>query len=118
MSGYREHSYDPYETPTSRRPVRPFNWVQWMGVAFMVAGLAVVGIYAAGRVGWMPELVRNLTPVTGLTLIGVLLINSRQEPVHDIAPELAPERQRWLIIVTVVCVVVLGAATVLTFMGV
>ena len=120
MSGYREHSFDPNAglAATQRRPMRPFNWVQWAGVGFEAAAIAVLLLYGAGLAGWIPAHVNGVSPAIGLGLIGQLLINSRQDPADDPAPELAPARKRWLIIVTAVCVVVLGTATVITFLGV
>ena len=51
MSGYREHSFDPnaYEQPG--RPLQPYNWVQWTGVAIGVLGLAIIALGLLGRLG-------------------------------------------------------------------
>ena len=115
MSGYREHSFDPNAGfEQSRRPMRPYDWVQWTGVGFEVAGLAAFLAYGASRMGWIPKLMESPTPVIGLCLIGTLLINSRQEPAQDIAPA----QKRWMIVLTIVCIAIIGAATVIAFLGV
>ena len=118
MSGYRDSSnYDPYASPRYGRPLRPYNWVQWTGVALVLVGMAIDFSYFAGRLGWLR---RDITPVVALPplMIGVALINSRRQEVVDPAPELAAERKRWTIIVVIVCAVVIGAALILDYLGV
>ena len=113
MSGYRDNSnYDPYASPRYGRPLRPYNWVQWTGVAFVLVGMAIDLSYFAGRLGWIP---RDVTPLVALPplMAGVALINSRRQEIIDSAPELAAERKRWLIIVGVGCIIVLGVALIL-----
>jgi hypothetical protein len=116
MTGYREHGFDPMASPRRGRPLRPYNWVQWTGVGLIVLGLAAVVLYVAGRLGWM---FKTVSPVIALPPImaGAMLVNSRREQVVDPAPELAAARKRWLIIVTIFCVVVLGAAAIIDFKG-
>ncbi|WP_309610254.1 hypothetical protein [Sphingomonas sp.] len=114
MSGYRQSGYDPNAYERMGRPTRPFNWVQWTGVAFGLAGLAIDAAYFAGRFGWMQPLFKSPTSVFMPFLLAIVLINSRREPLVDPAPELAAARGRWLLIVTIFCVVVLGGATVIT----
>ena len=118
MSGYREHSYDPnaYERPG--RPLRPFNWVQWTGVGLMILGVVLALAHLAGAIGLIPQLAgKSAAPYTGLPVIGLLLIQSRREPAVDPAPELAPARKRWLIIVAVICIIVLAAAAIVDLTG-
>ena len=115
MSGYRQSSYDPNAAERGGGgPVRPFNWVQWCGVAMLGIAFLLFLAFVAGELGWMRETLPSPIAALGPMLIGNLLINSRQQPSHDPAPELAPARRRWMIIVTFICVVVLGAATIVT----
>ena len=111
MSGYRDTSnYDPFASPRYGKPLRPYNWVQWTGVVFMAVGLALDGVYFADLFGWVDAPMK--TPIYAIAplFLGVSLINSRREEVPDLAPELAAQRKRWLLIVTLVCVVVFGLA--------
>ena len=117
MSGYREHSFDPnaYEQPG--RPMRPFNWVQWVGVAFMAAGLLVDAFYVAGRLGWMPELVSTTSMAFVPVIVGVALINSRREPGTQVGSEQLAKNRRVLLITVAILAAILGAAAVIEFIG-
>ena len=117
MSGYREHSYDPNASPRYGKPLRPFNWVQWTGVALGVVGLALYAAYFAGRFGWFRQELDS--PMLGFAFLmfGVVLVNSRREQSYDPAPELAPARKRWMILTLVIVAAVLGAALVIEFSG-
>ena len=116
MSGYRDTSnFDPYASPRYGKPLRPYNWVQWTGVAFAMIGVAGYLVYAADRLGWLSLGWTNPGPIIALPLIGVSLINSRREELPDLAPELAAERKRMLIIVSALCLFVLAAAVAIAF---
>ena len=116
MSGYRDTSnFDPYASPRYGKPLRPFNGVQWTGVALILFGLAMYFAYFAARLHWIRDLLGSPAPAIGPLMLGVALVNSRREELTDLAPELAADRRRWLIIVTLVCVVVFGAALVIDF---
>jgi len=117
MSGYREHGFDPNHYEPQGQPMRPFNWVQWTGVGFGVFGIALYAAYFAGRAGWIPEKLHS--PMVGfpMLMLGVVLVNSRRHPAHDIAPELAQARKRWLLITLLICAVILGAAIAIDFSG-
>jgi len=80
MGSYRDSSYDPnaYERPGP--PVRPYNWVQWTGVAMGCVGMAIALAYLAGRAGWIGSPLESPTPGVGFLLIGSILINSRRHP--------------------------------------
>ncbi len=80
MPGYREHSFDPnaYERPGP--PMRPYNWVQWSGVAFGAVGVAIALAWLAGRAGWIRNPLESPTPGIGFLAIGSILINSRRQP--------------------------------------
>ena len=97
--------------------MRPYNGVQKLGLALLLAGIALDLVYFAGRLGWISPLTRSSLPVVALVLPGLLLVNSRRQAVPDLAPELAAARKRWLIIVTTVCVAVLGLATAIELSG-
>jgi hypothetical protein len=110
MSGYRDRStFDPYGTPSHGRPLRPFNWVQWTGVALMLLGIGIDLLYFAGRLGWVRPIATPMYAFAPL-ILGVTLMNSRREEVPDLAPELAGARKRWMLITILVCVVIIGAA--------
>ena len=50
MAGYRDQSnYEPFGTRNAARPLRPFNWVQWTGVALAMIGIAIDLLYFAQR---------------------------------------------------------------------
>lgn len=117
MSGYRVHSYDPNAYDRYGPPLRPYNWVQWTGVVLGIAGVALQLAFLAGRAGWMPGWIDSPALGTPLVMLAVVLVNSRRQPAHDLAPELAPARKRWMIIIVTICVIVIGTATVVEFAG-
>ncbi|MEO6199112.1 MAG: hypothetical protein ABIO68_04160 [Sphingomicrobium sp.] len=117
MSGYRQSSFDPNAFEQSGRPMRPFNWVQWLGVAFLVITLLMLAVQVAGLLGLAPR-GNYSVGIPGLALGSIVLINSRRQPATDLAPELAAARKRWLIITVAVVVAILGAALVIEFAGV
>ena len=118
MAGYRDTSnYDPYASPRYGKPLRPYTWVQWTGVALMAIGIALDVAYFAGRLGWLWKPMDAPMLALPPLFLGVSLINSRREEVPDLAPELAAARKRWLLIVTLICVVVLGAAAAIDLLG-
>ncbi|MEO7409709.1 MAG: hypothetical protein ABIU10_00095 [Sphingomicrobium sp.] len=114
MSGYRQSSYDPDAYERMSGPVRPFNGVQWTGVAVLGVAAFMFLAFLAGELGWTRAILPSPIAALGPMLIGNLMINSRQQPSYDPAPELAPARRRWMIIVTIICAAVLGAATLVT----
>lgn len=117
MSGYRQHSFDPNAWEQPGPPLRPFNWVQWTGVALGTIGIAFQLVYFAGRLGWIPPLIDQSSPTFVLVILGVVLINSRRQPAHDPAPELADARKRWLIVTAFVRAAILGFAAALDLLG-
>lgn len=118
MIGYRDRSgFDPGAYERTDPPLRPFNWVQWTGVGFVVLANAGLIAYFAGRAGLIPEWIDSPVPVIVLAPLGSVLVNSRRRPSYDPAPELASARKRWLIIIVGLCFVVFGAAIALDFTG-
>jgi drug/metabolite transporter (DMT)-like permease len=117
MSSYRQHSFDPNAYQEHGRPMRPFNKVQWAGVGLGVLGIALYAVYFAGRFGLTQQLLDS--PMFGFAalIFGVVLVNSRRHPAHDVAPELAAARRRWLVIISVVCAAIIGAAVVIELTG-
>jgi hypothetical protein len=117
MSGYREHSFDPnaYEQPG--RPLKPYNWVQWTGVAFVGLGLVGYLAYAADRLGWVSLGLDNASPLIALPLIGVSLINSRRDPGTQVGSEQLEKNRRVLLITVAVLAAVLGAVAVIELSG-
>ena len=118
MSGYRTSTFDPNASARGGQPLRPFNWVQWSGVAMLVVGivllLAMIG--ASIDVPWLQRF-RHFPAILPI-LIGQLLIYSRRQPYVDPAPELQRTRnQRMLLITVAVIAAVLGAAAAIQFSG-
>jgi hypothetical protein len=118
VSGYRTSSYEPDTSLGARgAPMRPYNGVQKFGLAVLLVGMALDLAYLAGRMGWIRPLLGNPMLAIAFILPGILLVNSRRQPVPDLAPELAPARRRWLMIISLICLAVLGLATAIQFTG-
>ena len=100
------------------RPLRPFNWVQWTGVAFAVLGGLAILAYFGGKLGWIPQWIDEPTPGPFLAMMaGSLLINSRREPLPE-ADELQRQRNRKVLLVTVaILAAIFGAVLVIEFTG-
>ena len=117
MPGYRQHSFDPNAYVQQGRPLRPFNWVQWTGVALVVAGMAVLVGYFAGRAGLIPEWIDTPAASTALCVAGALLVNSRREPGTPVGTEQLQRNRKILLITIVLLAAILGAALVIEFKG-
>ena len=118
MTGYREHSFDPQAYEEPGRPLRPFNWVQWLGVAMASIGFVLFLLTAASRFGWLPGPFRVHSLISAILLLnGVALINSRRAEAHDPAPELAAQRKRWTVVIAIASIAVLGVAAIIEFTG-
>jgi len=117
MPGYREHSFDPYAYEQPGAPVRPFNWVQWLGAGLIAIGLAAFLVYAASRLGWIPAVLKNPAPVTGFSVIGIVLINSRRQPGTPAGSEQLQRNRKVLLITVAILAVILGAAIVIDSLG-
>ena len=115
MSGYRQSGYDSEAYQTMGRPLRPFNWLQWTGVAFEVAGVILFLVKLAEKSGWIPQWVDlPLISAVMLMIIGMSLINSRREPANDVTPQQHAANRRLLIVTVGLCAIILGAATIVT----
>jgi hypothetical protein len=114
MPGYREHGFDPSAGGDYGRPQRPFNWVQWLGVACLFVGAAIMLAYVGGGLGLLPKLLDSPTPGTAFVMIAIPLIASRRE-----AGTLSVEskRRRTVIIAVALAVCALTAALVFYFKG-
>ena len=118
MSGYRDRSgYDPYAYERPGRPLRPYNWVQWIGVALIVAGIVALLAYFAGEAGWIPPLVKQVQLSTALAIVGSLLVNSRREPGTPVDEEQRRRNRKVLLITILGCAVIFGAALIIDFQG-
>ena len=117
MTGYREHSFDPnaYEQPG--RPMRPFNWVQWCGVALFAVGMTLYGLLFAGRFGWTAPIVTTSSVGFVPMILGIALINSRREPGTQVGSEQLAKNRRVLLITIAACAAILGAALVIEILG-
>ena len=118
MSGYRQSSFDPEAYQTMGKPLRPFNWVQWTGVAVQTVGIALMLVDFAEMVGWLPQWA-DMPPFAAIMLliIGVSLINSRREPSVDVTPEQRAANRRLLLITIAICAAILGLAAAIDFLG-
>ena len=116
MAGYRDTSnYDPYAGGDYGPPLRPYNWVQWTGVAIGLVGVAIDLVYLGGSLGMIPKLLDSPSVGISLPLIGAALINSRRQPGEPLTAE---RKRRALIIIAVAAAVcVLVAAAVIYFKG-
>ena len=117
MSGYRQSSYDPNAYEPWGRPMRPYNAVQWVGVAIVVLGIVLFLAMIAGDLGVASFHRFRDAPAVIPILVGNLLIYSRRHPATDPAPELAPARKRWFTIIVLVCAIVIGGAALIEYTG-
>ena len=118
MSGYRQHSYDPnaYEQPGP--PLKPYNMVQWSGVAIGGIGMLLITLDVLAKLGWTPRWIGDLSPAPFILLIaGTVLINSRREPGNLITEEQRARNKRTLVITAAICAAILGAAALIEFQG-
>ena len=118
MTGYRDSIYDPNAWEQPGRPMRPFNWVQWLGVAFLAVATAAYFYAAAATFGWVPKL--GFQPMMAglpLLLIGLALVNSRREPGTVVGSEQLAKNRRVLFTTILVCAAILGAAVAIEFIG-
>lgn len=111
--GYRQSDFDPNAAwGQPGKPLRPYNWVQWTGVAFVVLGAIGYLAWAADRFGWIDLGLKELTPFVSLPLVGVALINSRREPGTPLDPEQRARHRRFVYAALALGIVfaILGAA--------
>ena len=106
MGGYRESSFDP-AGGNYGPPLRPYNWVQWTGVAFALAGVAINLAYLAGQAGLARKILDGPGIGIALPLLGIALVNSRREPGQ---PSDALKRRRALAITLAIVALLLGVA--------
>ena len=117
MAGYREHSFDPFAYEQAGAPMRPYNWVQWTGIAIGTIGILINVVYVAGSLGWMPKLIGSSSLGLPAIVLGIVLINSRREPSTQAGSEQLAKNRRVLLITTAIVVAILGAATVIDLLG-
>ena len=118
MSGYREHSFDPNVYDQPGPVLKPYNWVQWTGVAMMAAGAGIFLVEAAGKLGWLPRSIvdAGFAPVS-VMLIGSVLVNSRRAPGTPIEEQQRARNKRTLLITLAICAAMLGVAAIIEFTG-
>ena len=117
MSGYRQSSFDPAAFAEPGPPLRPYNWVQRLGMALAVVGTLMTVARAAGDFGWIEPMPILSFPGTIPLLVGVLLVNSRRGPSTDITPKRAAARKRAHVVILAVSALFLGAAVLIAFSG-
>ena len=114
MSGYRQHSFDPNAGGDYGPPMRPFNWVQWLGIVSLFVGIAIDLAYIGVKLGLLAVPLDSPTPGTAFVLIAIPLISSRREP-GTLSPE--TKRRRTIILAVALAVCVAVAAVVIYFKG-
>jgi hypothetical protein len=115
VSGYRDRTaFDPSAGGGHGRPLRPYNWVQWLGVASLFVGAAVSLAYIGGSLGLVPKLLDSPMLGTAFVVMALPLINSRRQDV-PLSPE--TRRQRTIIIAAAFAVCIAVAALVIVFKG-
>ena len=119
MSGYRDRSnYDPYAGGDYGPPLRPYNWVQWIGVGFIVLGTLYALAFLLGEAGVIPPfLAKSPQPFATFPLIGMLLVNSRRQPRNPVAEEQRRRNQRAMLITAAIVVPILVAAAAIDLLG-
>src|SRR5690349_10195850 len=118
MTGYRDQSgYDPYAYERPGRPLRPYNWVQWIGVVMIATGALYAFAFLLAAADVIPIHFKSAMPFALLPLIGQTFVNSRREPGTPAGEEQLRRNRKVLLITVLVCAVILGIATVIEFTG-
>ena len=113
MSGYRQSSFDPSAGFDEGRPLRPFNQLQWAGVAVIVVGIAAILATIAGRFGLDVGDTTDWLPMgTTFCALGTVLINTRRAPLSP-----ATKRRRMLIVLAAAALCALTAVLIYYFQG-
>jgi hypothetical protein len=116
MSGYRDRAsgFDPMAGGSYGPPLRPYNWVQWLGVGFAAIGILVMVAYFLDRAGLIPNRFGDVFPAIMLMGVGSILINSRRQEV-PLTPE--TKRRNTIILGVTLAVCAAVAATIFYFKG-
>ena len=118
MTGYRQSGFDPNAHEQAGAPLRPFNWVQWSGVALGTAGVVISTLHLAGRAGWLPSWIDDSSPWSLILIIlGVILINSRRQPSTLAGSEQLEKNRRLLLVTVLVILAILGVAAIIDSLG-
>lgn len=94
---YRQHSFDPSAQTVPGKPLRPFNWVQWLGVALECFAIAWLVLFTAAKLGWAPWGEIDMFPASITGIVGAVLINSRREPDTMMEREQMSRNRTWLL---------------------
>jgi hypothetical protein len=110
MMSCRQSSFDPnaYEKPG--KPLRPYNWVQWTGVAIASIGMLGCLLFLANEVGVVHLGLKEPGPFIALPMIGMFLVNSRREPGTPMTDEQIARQRR-------IAFIILGVALVAFAIG-
>jgi lysylphosphatidylglycerol synthetase-like protein (DUF2156 family) len=117
VSGYRQSSFDPNAFEQPGAPLRPYNWVQRLGMTLALVGLVMTLARAAGEFGWIEPLPIMHFPGSILLIIGAVLVNSRRAPSTLVTSEQLARNKRVLVITVAICAVILGLAAAIEFTG-
>ena len=112
MASYRDHGFDPNAYEVMGPPLRPYNWVQWLGVALAALGLVAFLGYCAGKIGLIPNWFANPAPVIMLGAVGSILVNTRRQPIPEAEQA---EYRRKLRQRTILALAVAGLAAIVGF---
>lgn len=113
---YRQSSYDGLAAMQPGAPLRPFNRVQWAGVAFGAAGLVFFLAHLAGRIGGI-EIKVGSTAALACMVIGTLLIHSRREPPRLWTSEDRARSRGKLVLALILAAALVGLGTSIAFQG-
>jgi len=83
MTGYREHGFDPNAYEVMGPPLKPYNWVQWVGVVFVALGVVAFLGYCAEKLALVPHWLSSPAPVIMLGGLGSMLVNTRRQPIPE-----------------------------------
>lgn len=114
---YRQSSFDPNVHEQPGPALRPYNKVQWTGVALGTAGVAYALVWMAGKLGVMQPLLSEAFPGIILCIVGSVLINSRRGPSTQVGSEQLEKNRRVLLITVAILLVVIGTAAALDLAG-
>ena len=113
---YRESGFDPNAYPRYGPPLRPYNWVQWCGLALVLIGIGVDLLYFAGRFGWTRQWIDSPALAMSPIILGAILVNSRRQLLEG-EPR-TPSRRTLVIIAIALAAFALALTALLYFQGV
>jgi hypothetical protein len=114
---YRQSRYDPLANEMPGPPLRPYNWVQWAGVACEVVAILLFIVWGAGKLGWIAPLLDRPLPAVAFGALGTILVGSRRGPGIQVGSEQYARNRKWLVATTAVLTVFFAILVVIEFKG-